>query len=111
MRLIALLAPLCLLVAAPCDAFGKTANSAAGQSNVGPGRAAPARGHAQRTVRRPHGSTGLAVTIPSLPRQSPAEVQTQELNRSMLLQGQQREIQQQNRFEIDQLRYKLDQLR
>jgi hypothetical protein len=105
-----LVAPLCLtLLAAPAAAAPPNAPGAvvakpkteAGRKAVRPHRRSP------RPPQRRRGSLTPPVSIPSLPRRSRAESQNEEINRSIMLLEQQRQIQQQNQFEIDQLRQQL----
>jgi hypothetical protein len=116
MRLIALLAPLCaILMLAPASARPAQDQGAAVTAKAGKvrkayqartvGRQTPPRMASRRRV-----SSSGVVLLPRLPRRSPAEIQNEEANRSITLQGRQREIQQQNQFEINQLRSRLDQL-
>ena len=99
-----------MMASAPAVASGK----ARGES------VAPSKGAKSDSAARPRASSRSAVQrrrvgsstllLPTLPRRSPSEAQFEDLNRSMLHQGQQLQIQHQNQFEINQLRSKLDRL-
>ena len=117
MRLLALLAPLCaLLILAPATARPAQEQDAVVIAKAGKVRKAHqartvGRQTPPRTASRRRISSSGAVLLPRLPRRSPVEIQSEEANRSIMLEGRQREFQQQNQFEINQLRSRLDQLR